>query len=90
MEEREVIRERVEPVREREVIVDRPVDQGVVYDEGPRRGGGGGVVAAILGIALLLLIGWFALKALGIMDDAADNGVNVEVPEGDVDVDVEG
>lgn len=90
MQEREVIREHHEPVREREVIVDQPVDRGVVYDDRPRRGGGGGVVAAIIGILLLLLVGWFALQALGIMGDAAENGVNVEVPEGDVNVDVDG
>lgn len=90
MEEREIIREPVEPVREREVIVERAAEPGVVYDDRPRRGGGGGVVAAIIGVLLLLLVGWFALKALGVMDDAADEGVNVELPEGDVDVDVDG
>ena len=91
MREREVIREHNEPVREREVVVDRPVDRGVVYDDRPRRGGGGGVVAAIIGILLLLLVAWFALQALGIMGDAADDAgnVNVEIPE-EVNVDVDG
>ena len=90
MQEREVIREHHEPVREREVIIDQPVDRGVVYDDRPRRGGGG-VVAAIIGILLLLLVGWFALQALGIMGDAAEDAgnVNVEVPD-DVNVDVDG
>ena len=86
MREREVIREHNEPVREREVVVDREVG----YDR-PRRGGGGGVVAAIIGILLLLLVAWFALQALGIMGDAAENqdNVNVEIPE-EVNVDVDG
>lgn len=73
MREREVIRE---PVREREVIVERPVERRVV--RGPRRGGGG-AVAAIIALLLLLLVGWFALNALNIMGDAADDTENVEV-----------
>ena len=81
MVEREVIRES-RPV-EREVIVD---------DRPPRGGGGGGLVAAIIGVILVLLVGWFLLNALGIMGEAADNatdgGVEVQVPE--VDVNAEG
>ena len=84
MQEREVIRE---PVREREVIVDRPTEQPVAVDDRPRRGGGG-AVAAIIGVLLLVLIGWFLLQALGIMGDAAEDA-EVNVPE-EVNVDAEG
>jgi hypothetical protein len=84
MQEREVIRE---PVREREIIVDRPAEQPAVVDDRPRRGGGG-AVAAIVGVLLLVLIGWFLLQALGIMGDAAEDA-EVNVPE-EVNVDAEG
>ena len=72
---------------EREVIRERPAEREVVVEErrvGPPRGGGGGVVAAIVGVIIVLLIGWFLLNALGIMGEAADNGVEVNVPEGNV------
>ena len=84
--EREIISE---PVREREVVVERPVERPIV-DDRPPRGGGGGVVAAIIGIALLLLIGWFLLNTLNIIGDAAEDGVDVNVPQEDIDVDVDG
>ena len=88
MREREVVRER-EPVRDREVVLDRPVEHDVVYsDAPPRRGGGGGVIVAIVGILLVLLIGWFALRALNVMGDAADNGAELNVPD-NVNVDVD-
>ena len=88
MYEREVVRE---PVHEREVVVDReaPVERDVVVHEAPRRGGGAGVVAAIVGVLLLVLLGWFALRALNVMGDAADSEVEVDVPE-EINVDAEG
>ena len=78
MREREVIRER--PVVDREVILEEPA---------PRRSGGG-IVVPIIGILLVLLVGWFLLNALGILSDAAED-TDVNVPsEVEVDADVEG
>ena len=73
---------------EREVIRERPAEREVIVDNRPPRGGGGGVIAAIVGVIIVLLIGWFLLNALGIMGEAAENGVEVNVPE--VDVNAEG
>ena len=73
MVEREIIRER--PVADREVVV-----------EDRRRSGAGGLIGAIVAIALVLLVGWFLLNALGILGDAASDGS--VVPELDVNADV--
>ena len=79
-------------MREREVIRERPVvtDREVVLEEpAPRRGGGGSVVVALVGIILVLLVGWFLLNALGILNDAAED-TDVSVPaEVEVDADVD-
>ena len=72
--------------RERE-IVREPVHREVIVDERPSRGGGGGIVAAIIGVVLVLLIGWFLLNALGILGEATEDGVNVDVPEVNVETD---
>jgi len=66
-------------MQEREIVTERPVaDREIVIDERPARGGGG-AVAAIIGILLVLLLGWFLLNALGILDDALDDGAASEV-----------
>ena len=76
MREREVIRERP-VVEEREVILDDPA---------PRRSSGG-VVVPIVGMILVLLVGWFLLNALGILGEAAeDTGGSVPI-EVDANVD---
>ena len=80
--EREVVRE---PVVERDPVV-------VTHQTHERRRGSGGLVAAIIGIALVLLLGWVALNALGVLGEASEEGVEVNVPEvnaPDVDVDVD-
>ena len=75
---------------EREVIREsRPVEREVVVDDRPARGGGGGVIAAIVGVILVLLVGWFLLNALGIMGEAADNATDGGA-QIDANVDVEG
>ena len=82
MREREIVRE---PVREREIIIDEAPDREYIADDRPPRGGGG-AVAAIIGILLVLLLGWFLINALGALDDPE---VNVAAPpveiEGGVD-----
>ena len=78
-------------MREREVIRERPIatDREVILDEPAPRRGGGGVVTAIVGIILVLLVGWFLLNALGILNDAAED-TDVSVPaEVEVDADVD-
>lgn len=63
--------------REREIIV---------TDTGPRGGGVGAVVAAIVGLIIVLLVGWFLLNMVGVIGQAGDEGggadIEVEVPEG--------
>ncbi len=75
MREREVVRES-EPVAEREVVV----------DDRPRRGGGGGVIAVVVGVVLLLILAWFLLQALNIFGDAAEEGVEVNPPDANVEI----
>lgn len=78
-------------MREREVIRERPVvvDREVILDEPAPRRSGGGVVVPIIGLILVLLVGWFVLNALGILSDAAED-TDVNVPsEVNVDADVE-
>ena len=82
MREREVVRE---PVVEREIIIDETPDRGYIADDRPPRGGGG-AVAAIIGILLVLLLGWFLINALGALDDAE---VNVDAPPVEVEGNVE-
>jgi hypothetical protein len=75
MVEREVVRE--QPVSERPVT-----EREIVVDDRPR-GGGGGLIAAVVGIILVLIVGWFLLNALGVMNDAAEEG---GIPSGEVEV----
>lgn len=79
-------------MREREVIRERPVvtDREVVLDEpAPRRSSGAGVIVPIVGILLVLLVGWFLLNALGILGEAAEDS-EVSVPdEVQIDADVD-
>ena len=76
---------------EREVVREsRPVEREVIVDERPPRGGGGGLVAAIIGVILVLLVGWFLLNALGIMGEAAGNATDGGALELDANVDAEG
>ena len=66
--EREVIREA--PVRDREVII----------TDGARDDSPFGVIAAIVAIALVLLLGWFLLNAVGVLGgNATTEGTDVEV-----------
>jgi hypothetical protein len=82
MREREIVRE---PVAEREIIIDETPSREYIADDRPPRGGGG-AVAAIIGILLVLLLGWFLVNALGALEDPE---VNVDAPpvevEGDID-----
>lgn len=64
--------------REREVIV---------TDSGRSGSGVSTVVAAIIGIILVLLVGWFLFNLLG-TTDGGDGGTTVDVPD-EVNVDVE-
>ena len=78
-------------MREREVIRERPVvtDREVILDEPAPRRTGGSVVVPIVGIILVLLVGWFLLNALGILNDAAED-TDVNVPsQVEVDADVD-
>lgn len=86
---------------EREVVREsRPTDREVVVDERPPgRGPGGGLVALIVGVILVLLLGWFLINALGVMDRTTDGGdldadVNIEQQDdtggGDAGGDAEG
>lgn len=63
--------------REREVIV---TDRG-------RGGGVGTVIAAVIGLLVVLLVGWFLLTALNVIGDG-DGGTTVDVPS-EVNVDVD-
>ena len=71
-------------VREREVVHE-PVerDRVIVTDDRPR--GVGGLVATIVGVVVVLLVAWFLLNALGILGDAAEDGVEVNVPDASVE-----
>ena len=81
MREREIVRE---PVAEREIIIDDATpDREYIVDDRPR--GGGGAVAAIIGILLVLLLGWFLVNALGALDEGE---VNVDAPE-EIEVDAD-
>lgn len=67
--------------REREVIV---------TDGGRGGGGAGAVIAAVVGVILILVVGWFLLNMLGIMERGTDdgsNGVNVELEMPDAPAD---
>lgn len=77
-------------MREREVIRERPVaeDREVILDEPAPRRGGSGVVVPIIGILVVLLVGWFLLNALGILGEAAEDA-EVNAPEVQVDADVD-
>ena len=78
-------------MREREVIRERPVvtDREVILDEPAPRRSAGGLVVPIVGIILVLLVGWFLLNALGILGDAAED-TDVNVPsQVEVDADVD-
>ena len=77
-------------MREREVIRERPVveDREVILDEPAPRRSGSGVVVPIIGILLVLLVGWFLLNALGILGEAAEDA-EVNAPEVQVDADVD-
>lgn len=79
MREREVVRESV-PVRE------APVEREIIVDDRPRRGGGGGAIVAIVGVVLIVILAWFLLQALGILGEAAEDGVEVNPPDANVEV----
>ena len=78
-------------MREREVIRERPVveEREVILDDPPPRRSSGGVVVPIVGMILVLLVGWFLLNALGILGEAAED-TDVSVPsEIEVDANVD-
>jgi hypothetical protein len=54
----------------------------IIVTDGGRDGGAGAVIAAVIGVILVLVLGWFLLNMLGIMErgtDTPDNGEHVEV-----------
>lgn len=64
--------------REREVIV----------TDGGRGNGMSTVVAAVIGIILVLLVGWFLFNVVGGADSGDSGGAEIDVPS-EVNVDVD-
>ena len=80
MYEREVVTER--PAVEREVVIDERRDAPIVAT---RRQGG--VLAAVAAILLVLVLGWFLFNIMGTVGEAAEE---IEIPEGNAQVEVDG
>lgn len=69
---------RPEREREREIIV---------TDTGRPGGGPGAVIAAVVGLIIVLLVGWFLLNMVGVFgtqgsEEGGTTDINVELPEG--------
>lgn len=68
---------------------DAPRDREVIVTDSGRGSGVSTVVAAVIGIILVLLVGWFLFNLLGAADTGGEGDASIDVPS-EVNVDVEG